>query len=225
MTTETQADTVLVNGIEYNEYPPPEQLVKVMKREFAEQLISNGLVRLRKLEYYRRWEKGQLGDPNDGKGLYHLDGHPMQTGSVNDVYAWCLALPAIKRDRLLFLAVDGSYDCMIVLRAPEEFLRRVNDWLSEYRKGFWLHCGLVTYNRGEEVDKKALNSQKFHFNVFQKAPRFKNDMEYRMSIINATFQHLQEDYLDLLIGDCSDIMSIEALPDKSPKGTYGVWQS
>ena len=212
MTTETQTGTVLVNGIEYNEYPPPEQLVKVMKRGWAEQLISKGSVRLHKLEYYRRWEKGQLGDPNDGKGLYQLDGHPMQTGLSNDVYAWCLALPAIKRDRLLLLAEDGGYDCVIVLCAPEEFFRRVGGWLSKYRRHFPLHCGLVNYNRGEDVDKETLNSQKFHFNVFQKTPRFKDDMEYRMSIINATFQRIQEDYLDLLISNCTDIMSIEALP-------------
>jgi hypothetical protein len=217
MITGTQTGTVLVNGIEYNEYPPPEQLLKVMKRQWAECLLGTGLVRLHKLEYYRRLENELLGDPNDGEGLYHLGGHPIQTGSVNEVYAWCLSLPVIEKGQLLLLAQHGGYDCTVVVRAPEEFFRRVKDWLCKYKKGFQLHCGLVNYNRGEEVDKETLNSQKFNFNVFQKAPRFGDDMEYRISITNWTFKSFQEDHLDLLIGDCSGIMSIERLPDNSPE--------
>jgi len=217
--TRTQTGTVIVNGIEYSEYPPPQQLVKAMERKWAEQLVGDGLMRLRKLEYYRRWENELLGDPNDGEGLYHLHGHPIQTGSANDVYAWCLSLPIIEHSRLLLLAQNGGYDCMLVIHAPEKFFRKVVTFLSQHRKGFILHCGLVNYNRGEEVDKNTLNSQKFHFNVFQKAPRFKDDKEYRIAITNSTFNRLPNDHLDLLLGDCSDIMSIEALPNKSLEPT------
>ena len=212
--TRTQTGTVIVKGIEYNEYPPPQQLVKVMERKWAEQVVSAGSMRLRKLEYYRRWENKLLGDPNDGKGLYHLHGHPMQTGSVNDVYAWSLSLPIIEQSRLLLLAQHGDYDCMLMIHAPKKFFRKVANFLSQCRKGFILHCGLVNYNLGEEIDKKTLNSQKFHYNVFQKSTRFNDDKEFRIAITNSTFNRLPNDHLDLLLGDCSDIMSIEALPNK-----------
>ena len=64
--TRTQTGTFLVNGIEYNERPPPERLVRVMKRKWAEELASKGSLRLHTLEYFRKWENKVLGDPNDG---------------------------------------------------------------------------------------------------------------------------------------------------------------
>ncbi|MGH8702883.1 MAG: hypothetical protein ACREVR_17150 [Burkholderiales bacterium] len=175
-------------------------------------MVEKGRVRLRTPEYYRRWENTLLGDPNDGKGLYHLGGHPLQTDSGNDVYVWCFSLPTITHDRMLQLAREGSYTCVLVVDAPEEFFRRVRDWLSAHHSGYQLHCGRVTYDRGEHVTKKAANAQKFHFNIFQKAPKFQDDSEYRMLITNATFVWRIEDYLDLEVGSCSAIMSIRALP-------------
>ncbi len=213
--TRIQDGSIVANGIRYNEYPPPQLLVKAMERRWAEELVRAGLMRLRKLEYYRSWENGLLGDPNDGEGLYHVHGYPMQTGSSNDVYAWCLSLPTIEPSRRLLLAQHGGYDCLLVIPAPERFFKKVAGFLSQNRKGFGLHCGLANYNRGEEIAKRTLNSQKFHHNVFQKSPRFEDDKEYRMAITNSTFNRLHDDHLDLLLGDCRDIMSIDGLPNKS----------
>jgi hypothetical protein len=208
----TQTGTLIVNGIEYNEYPPPRKLVKIMERKWAEEIVRTGSIRLRKIEYYRRWENELLGDPNEGEGLYHLHGHPMQIGSTNDVYVWCLSLPVIEPNRVLLLAKHGGYDCMLVIHSPEKLFREVASFLSQQRNGYILHCGLVNYNRGEEVDKRTLNSQKFHYNIFQKSVRFKDDKEYRISVTNTTFNRLPEDHFDLLLGNCQNILSMEDLP-------------
>jgi hypothetical protein len=143
-----------------------------------------------------------------------MNDHPMQTESVNDVYAWCACLPSVTPERLALIAHEGEYDCLIRLHDCGAFFSKVAAFLSNNRRGFHLHCGLVTYNRGAEVDKKTLNSQKFHFNVFQKCPDRKDDMEYRMSVINYTFHRLPEDHLDLVLGNCGEIVSIEDLPNK-----------
>jgi hypothetical protein len=219
MITETQTGTSLVNEIEYNEYPPPQQLRKAMERQWADELVQNGLIRLRKLEYYRELENDLLGDPNEGQGLYHLERHPMQTDSVNDVYAWCLFLPDIGSERLLALAEEGEYDCTVVIHAVENLLARMQKYLRQHYGGLWLHCGYVQYDRGAEVNKEILRSQKFHFNVFQKAPRFRDEREYRVSITNCTFERRVENYLDLHLGDCRDIISIQPLLDNSLQGT------
>lgn len=211
MITETQTGTLLVNGIEYNEYPPPQSPRKAMERRWADELIRRGLIRFRKLEYYRQWENAELGDPNEGLGLYHLENHPMETDLVNDVYVWCLSLPEISRERLSVIAEDGRYDCTVLIREPEKLFKRMKVYLQQNNRGFWLHCGCVHYNRGTEVNKEILNSQKFHFNVFQKALQFQDDKEYRVSIINCTFDRSEEDYLDLLLGNCTDIISINPL--------------
>lgn len=187
MEMKTQSGTYLADGIEYNEYPPTNKLIKVMHLQWAMELIQNGLIRFRNLEYYRQWENAQLGDPNDGNGLYHLDGHPMQAGSVNDVFAWCLSLPEISKARLLEMAKPDNYDCIITIKAPEEMFRRIQRYLQQNSRGFSLHCGRVRYDRGSEVDKVTLNAQKFHYNVFQKAARFQEDKEYRVSIVDYAF--------------------------------------
>ena len=211
--TKTQTGTLLVGGIEYNEYPPPQPLLRAMESKWAEELVKTGLVRLRKLEYYRQWKNNLLGDPDDGQGLYHLDNYPMQMGSVNDVYAWCLSLPDISSERLLAIAEHGDYDCIVVIHAPEKLFTRMQDYLQKRHEGFRVHCGYVHYNRGAEVNKETLNSQKFHFNIFQKAPQFQDDQEYRLSVTNCTADRHEEDYLDLRLGDCRDITSIQPLPN------------
>lgn len=210
--TITRTGSVVSDGIEYNEYPPPGQLLKLMERRRAELVVENGSVRFRTPEYYRRWENKLLGDPNDGRGLYHLGGHPLQTDSGNDIYVSCFSLPTITRDRMLQLAREGGYDCILVVDAPEEFFRRARHWLSANHSGYWLHCGLATYNRGDNVTKWAANAQKFDFNIFQKARKFQGDVEYRISVTNATFVRRTEDHLELKIGSCGDIMSIRTLP-------------
>ena len=209
MLMKTKSGTIInKNGIEYNEYPPPQKLVKAMERKWAKKLVNNGSLRMRKLEYYQNWENKSLGDPNDGKGMYKLNNHPMEVSSSNDVYIWCSSLHEIKTEQLKILAESGNYDCKVIINNPSEFFKRVKKQLS---RGFPIHCGLVNYNRGKDIDKETLNSQKFHFNVFQKDPSFKDDKEYRMSVINSIRNRLEYDTLDLSLVDCSDIMSIESL--------------
>jgi len=216
MITKTPTGTSLVDNIEYNEYPPAKQLCKAMKGRWANELIQRGLIRIRKLEYYRKWENDVLGDPKEGRGLYHIEGHPMQMDSANDIYAWCLSLPEISSGRLLAIAAQGKYDCTVVIHDMEMLLLRIRSHLQKNYRGMWLHCGYVNYDRGTEVSKETLDMKKFHFNVFQKASRFQDDKEYRVSITNCISKRYKESYLDLLIGECKDIISIQPLPKNSP---------
>ncbi len=213
----TKSGTIISCGIEYNEFPPPKLLVKAMKKKRASPLIKAGILRIQSIEYFKKWENEVLGDPNDGEGLYHLKDNPMQTGSVNDVYAWCLSRPAISSDRIKLFSKHSGYDCLVVVHNPELLFNKIKAWFSKNLPGYWLHCGLVKYDRGNEVHKKTLNSQKFHYNVFQKASYFKEDLEYRLSVTNTTFSRLSEEHIDLSLGNCRDILSIEELPNQSLK--------
>ena len=211
---ETKTGTIIVGSIEYNEFPPPTRLVKTMSRHWAQELVNKGLLRIRHLDFFRAWENAALGDPNDGNGIFHLDGHPMNTGSVNDVYAWCSSFPNINKERISLFVEQSDYDCMLVINNPQLLFQKISHCLSKTMPGFLVHCGAVHYNRGEGVDKSTLNSQKFHFNVFQKSGSFSEDIEYRMSVTKTNFETLEEKYIDLNLGDCSDLLSIEELPNK-----------
>ena len=203
-----QSETIIYNGIEYNDFPIPILLFKAMSREWASLLIDSGILKIRHLDYFRNWENEVLGDPNDGNGQYHVNSHPMETGSVNDVYAWCLSFPEITPNRLAVFAEQSSFNCLVVIRNPEAMFQRIRAYLVANRQGYRVHCGSVKYDRGKEVDKKALNSQPFHYNVFQKSVFFQEDREYRLSINNCTFSRLQDKHLDLEIGNCSDIAGV-----------------
>ena len=216
--TNTDFGTTIVDGIEYNDYPPPAELIKAMERQWAVPLDQAGSIKMRKLAFYQCWEKRILGDPEDGKGFLRFDGRLIHTGTVNDVYAWCTSLSSIQPSRLALIARDGGYDCLVRIREPSSFLARILSFLRQNYQGFRVHCGHVVYNRRADVDKITLNSQSWHFNVFQKAQESKDDEEYRISIVNCTFNHLSGEDLDLELGDCSDIITIEELPDHTPDG-------
>lgn len=210
-----QSGTIISNGIEFNEHPAPRLLVKAMSRRWADSLIDSGKLRVRHLDYFRNWENKVLGDPDDGNGEYHVNGHPMETGSLNDVYAWCLSFPEITPNRLTLFAEQSGYDCLVVIRNPEVMFQRINEFLLTNLDGFMVNCGAVKYDRSQEVDIKTLDSKQVHYNVFQKAASFEEDREYRVSIINCNFSHRQDKHIDLEIGNCRDIVSIEELPNSA----------
>lgn len=220
----TLSGTILSDGIEYNNFPAPRLLVKAMSREHADPLIDSGKLRIWHLEYFRNWENKILGDANDGNSQYLVDGHPMETSSMNDVYAWCLSSPKIADSRLTLFAEHGEYDCKVVIHDPVEMFQRIKKCLVQNHPKLWVHCGAVKYDRDQEVDKNTLNSQQFHYNVFQKAASFKEDREYRLSITNCAFERLhdecsspKEKYIDMEVGNCRDIASIEELLNKANK--------
>ena len=216
-TSTISSETMTIDGVEYCTYPPPAILLKATERRWAKELLATGLMRFGSLVSYRKWENDVLGDPNDGEGLFYMKGHPYSTGSINPVYAWCGSLPAITSDRTLLLAKHGKYDCVIRVHEPLILIQRIRKALSETCKSPHFHCSEVFYNRGAEVDKHTLNSQGFHFNVFQKDPVFAPDMEYRLSLTDTALRPEPKPYVDIVIGKCLDIMSIEALPKLASK--------
>lgn len=212
--TKTDSGTLIVKGIEYNTYPPPGKLIKVMKKARAKEFISHGTLRFGSLEEYRKWENEVLGDVNDGNGMYTMDGHEYNTGSANEVFAWCLSLPEISKKRILEIANSNNYDCFVVIDSPLELFQRISKALGdEYNGDFILHCGPVSYGRGSEVDKVTLNNQQFHFNVFQKRTQYQDDKEYRLSITNYSLKNRYGSGVFAHIGNCSDIVHINELPN------------
>lgn len=210
----TQSGTIIGDGIEYSTYTPPTAIVKVMERCWAEQLVAIGSMHFGNLECYRQWENAVLGDPNDGEGMFRMKGHPYTVGSSNKIYAWCTALPGIAIERIHVLARYGGYDCMVRIHKPAVLIQRVRSALLMKYPKLLIHCAEVSYSRGTEVDKATLNSQKFQFNVFQKDQRFAEDKEYRLSLTDVRVKSAFRDYIDVQVGDCSDIMDIENLPSK-----------
>ena len=199
-----------VQGVEYGNYPLPASLLKIMKREWAEGLVLDGHIRFGNLETYRQWENPVLGDLHEGYGQFMVNGHPYDVDSMSCAYAWCSSTPLIAKGRISILAKAGGYDRRVNVREPSTLIHRVFTAIERSGRKLHLHCDGVIYDRGANVDRAVLNSQGFHFNIFQKSPRFAPDCEYRFSLASALGAP-SEPYIDLQIGCCADIMDIEGL--------------
>ena len=197
--------------------PPPDELLKAMERKWAECLVNSGAMRFGCVQYYRTWEDTVLGDLNDGESMFMVNGRPHTIDSVNPIYVWCTSRPSISAKRLRLLAKHGHYDCVVRIHSPITLFRRVHLALQGRADVGALipHFGHVTYNRGANADQKTLNSQEFSFHVFQKAPSFSEDREYRLSLRDAGLRSRRRRFLKLQVGPCHDIMAITGLPDSN----------
>lgn len=207
-TKTTQSGTVVVDGIEYNQFPPPPSLIKAMKMKRAILLRDEGCLRLHSFDFYQVIENSEIGDINEGNSMLMLNEHPMSTGSANEVFIWCSADPDTSPEVLKRL--DPSYDAIIRILNPKEFVKRII--YTAKADGYTLtpHVGKVNYNRGEKVSRDVLNEQQWHHNVFQKSKDYAHQREYRMSFSNFTFQKIENNFLELMLGNCCDIIEISA---------------
>ena len=170
-------------------------------------------MRFGSIESYRNLEDAALADRREGIGILCRNGHPHTVESANPVYVWCAAKCDITSSRILHLA-EKQYDCLVRIRKPEILMQKVKNSLGQ--KKLHLHCGDISYNKGSAVSKQTLASQNFHFNVFQKDSRFSGDREYRLSITDIECKSIgSQPKTDIIlnVGDCSDIASIEDLPN------------
>lgn len=204
--TLTKTGTLLINDIEFNESAPA-SLVRATERVWATRLRDEGMIRLNSVEHYRKVESSELGDCDEGRGIFHVDGRQYTTGSANEVYIWCCALPDTSTEVLLNLS--PTYDCVLTVTDPITFTKRVNAQLNSMGVVFAPHLGRVAYSRGDEITKRALNTQKFSYNIFQKAAIHAHQAEYRLSFTNVSFRRLGLPHIDLRLGDCTDVVRIE----------------
>ena len=110
----TQSGTLIHNGIEFNKFPPPSSLIKAMERKWAILLRERGQIRLSSTKYYQKLEKLELGDRNEGLGMLRLEGHQIESSSVNEVYIWCCAYPETSINVLKSLN-KPAYDIIICI--------------------------------------------------------------------------------------------------------------
>lgn len=200
----TDWGTVVEDGIEYNEHPYPPSLIKATEAKWARKLKDCGVIRLNSIRFYQSLENAELGDRNEGNGMLRLNGRPMESGSVNEVFIWCSALNTTPHE--ILKGFSANYDTIIEIMDVVEFTKRIQKAALDVGYDLTPHLGLVQYNRGEEVTKKVLNEQKWHSNVFQKDGGYSHQQEYRFAFSNFTFNHIGSDYIDLVLGNCNDII-------------------
>jgi hypothetical protein len=203
----TVSDTVIVNGIEYNQFPSLSSVIKAMEQHWACKLRDEGVIRLNSINYYHDLESPELGDSNEGKGQWYLDGEQMDRGSSNEVFIWCAACPDTSHETLKGL--EKNYDSIVTINNIEEFVHRISSSLRSRELKLHPHIGTITYDRGTSVTKEELNSKKWHCNVFQKNPLYAHQNELRLVYTNVSMERINQEYIDISIGECSDIVHVQ----------------
>jgi len=104
-------------------------------------------------------------------------------------------------------SIDDKYDTIVEIKILD-FIKRTRTFLTFIDSKFWVQWGKVQYDKGIDVDKKTLNDQIFNFNAFQKHADYSWQQEYRIVVYRGTPHQYHCDYLEITLGDCSDIISI-----------------
>ena len=201
----TKSGTKIIDGIEYNAYPAPVYIIKAMESVWARKLITEGVIRLNSLSYYHSLESVELGDSLEGLGELQVNAHTYSTSSLNETFAWCSANP--DTDCTDLLALDENYNVVIKISDIAEFVKRIVSALVTKRYSFsppqiW-H---VTYNRSTEVTMETLQSQQWQWSSFQKTSSYSHQNEFRVVFSDLSFELEQGEPIDLIIGDCADII-------------------
>ncbi|WP_254849600.1 hypothetical protein [Thalassotalea sp. PP2-459] len=206
-TVSTISGTQIIDGIEYNEYPAPDSLIKAMESVWAMQLIAQGNIRLSPLSYYQNLESDELGDNLEGLGELQINSHPYATSSINEIFVWCCANPETEFSRLLSL--DNAYDVIIQITNPVEFVNRISTALRDNNYRFsHPHVGRVNYNRSDEVTIDRLQEQMWHWNTFQKSASYEHQNEFRIVLSDLSFTLARGEAINLSIGNCEDIIEL-----------------
>lgn len=203
----TLSGTYLYKKIECNSLPLPRYLLKAMESVWAEKLVNEGILRLGSLSYYQQMDNDDLGDHLEGEGEFFIDENAYNTGSINKHYVWCAALPKTKHSILIGLAEE--YDVIVKINDMPSLVERIVNALLD--NGFSIsspHVGRINYNRSSETNLRALNSELWLWNCFQKRKNFKHQNEYRIVITDCSFEIKNDEPLDLNIGPCVDIMEV-----------------
>ncbi len=200
-----KSGTKIIDGIEYNAYPAPDFLLKAMESKWATKLISEGVIRLNSLSYYHNLESAELGDSMEGLGELQVNAHPYSTSSINEHFVWCSASP--DSDCMVLLALDDSYNVVIKINDIAEFVKRIFSSLKTKKYKFSPpQIGRVTYDRSNEVTMENLKDLQWQWSSFQKSDSYSHQNEFRFVFSDLSFELEQGKSINLIIGNCSDII-------------------
>lgn len=181
-----------------------------MDLPFAQQLIVTGEIRLNIISFYRDIEDAEVRDMEEGVGILNCRDTLVQVQGLMDTFIWCTSQAQISANAL---AEKYSRTSVLILHDPFEFARRLIAAAYEFGSEWSLQCGPVIYNKRAYRDQ---NPEEDHdeepadFYIFQKAPAFSHEVEYRFALTDLAWRKYKDNSLTLKLPPCADIMELWA---------------
>lgn len=193
--------TTILNGIEYEEIPPPADVWRATKHSYAKGLVEAGLLFLTNADVYRNDPDPERGDSTETDGTFIRKGIRCTTGHTNPIFLWCTTLES---DTKTVLASWSDCDTVVRIHNPQELAQRiVKSAKAQGVDGISFHCGKPTY------DKSRGGTNPYHWSesIYQKPERYALQKEYRFALV-ANFSMIDVERIKLYLGPCRDLISI-----------------
>lgn len=191
---------LIVNGIDFLEYPPPDSIYRATQYQFAQDLIKNGNFKFTNLEHYKTIENEDYRDTSEGHGVIFRQGIRCNVGFVNSIYIFCASTNSNPKELLNCFA---ECDTVVQIHDVTTFTERILSYCRN--QGFDGHgfvAGLVCYDK----DNGGTRSHWGQEGIFQKHKKYNDEDEYRIAL----YRKNNDDslYYNIELGNCSDIISI-----------------
>lgn len=202
------------NNIEFI-HDPPLILKKAMQWQHAQQLLTEGRIRLTCILEYRKHnsDKPWQTDPYEDISIELDEDVVCQSSSATPPFVWCGA--ALEADSTRLLGIDPHYDTIVTITDPSALFRRIRFTVCEVAPWARFQAARVSYNKGGPSTAYFWGKS-----VFQKHAKYSYQEEYRFAfheppglvrenLIKPKYQGKR--YVDLIVGSCASMLTIESV--------------
>ena len=192
---------IIVNGVEYVEYPPPEKVWRATQYDYATSLIEHGILCLTNAEVYRNDPDPERGDETETDGVFIRQGVRCTTGHTNPIFLWSTTLEANPQ-----VLLDTWRDCDIVvcINNPKVLAEKIlKTAISQNVRGVSFYAGEPLYDKGQG----GIGAYRWAESIFQKPEKQAAQQEYRFALVG-DYSMIDVKRIKLTLGPCSDLISI-----------------
>jgi len=208
-----EVSSVNYRNLNYNSPSPSSSVLKAMDSVWADELLHEGKVRIHSNKYYRDIEDDKTRDPEEGVGVFNYNGNLGYTDGLMSTYILCTSQSQIEPKEL---ASKFKRDAVVHINQPEVFAKRLLE--AAYRCGgqWGLDCEPVKYDKRSFRDRHPTEDgdDANDFYLFQKDQLFSHEKEYRFALTDLMFFSSGEEFVDLQMEPCHDIIGISKYWEK-----------
>lgn len=195
--------TAIVNGVEYDKFPPPGALWRATKYSYAQDTIQKGLIYFTNANEFRDDANHERGDLTETDGKFIRQGVPRTTGHTNPIFLFCAT---IESDADALFAIWRDCDTVICIHNPQMLAERMlKAAIAQGVKGISFHAGSPLYDKCHG----GTNSYHWAESIYQKPESYALQKEYRFAIVG-DYSMISTKQIILNIGSCEDLISITA---------------
>lgn len=194
-------------NLQYSSPSPEFPILKAMESAYADALVHGGQIRMYLNSYYRTIEQQSSRDTEEGIGILNCRGRHVRTQGFFSTFLWCTSQAKLSPDEV---ARKYQRDTVVVIEWPHILAERLLQAAYDFGSQWALECRPVVYDKGSfrDRDPEDEDDSDPEYYIFQKSPRLSRECEYRYALTDLEGRQYGDDFIDLKMRSCQDIMQI-----------------